>query len=291
MFKNKEGAMYIMWNEIRNDKLALIGLFLFIAIVLTVYIFGYFVIDETQAMRLSIMTTNRPPSDRFILGTDDLGRCMLRQLILAARNSLNIAFVVTIGGASIGIFLGLVQGYFAGYTDLIMGRLFSFWGMIPGMMLIILIRSVVSFKTWWGFSGMVILVSGWLTMSGLIRIMALQQARLDYVSASKTLGTPDIIIMLREVLPNLVSIITSGLTLVLAGNIGLELGLTFLGFGLPPGVPSLGQHIAYARSAATLQFRPWQWLPAMLLMFILMLCINFVGQALNRAADARKRTM
>jgi peptide/nickel transport system permease protein len=72
---------------------------------------------------------------------------------------------------------------------------------------------------------------------------------------------------------------------------GLEVGLTFLGFGLPPGVPSLGQHLGYARSAGTMQQRPWQWLPAALLILILMLCINFVGQALNRAADARKRSV
>jgi peptide/nickel transport system permease protein len=126
-------------------------------------------------------------------------------------------------------------------------------------------------------------------MAGMVRVMTFKQGALDYVAASKTLGTPNIMIMFREVLPNLVSIISSFLTIMLAGNMGLETGLTFLGFGLPPGTPSLGTLIANARNPATMQNRPWQWLPAALLVFILMLCINFVGQALNRAADAKKR--
>jgi peptide/nickel transport system permease protein len=286
-----KSGFYVAWKEIRNDKLALFGLFLFIGIVAVVYIWGYFIIDEAQAMRLSMFTMNQPPSAAFPLGTDELGRCMVRQLVLAARNSLNISFVVTFGGAAIGIFLGLVMGFYAGHVDNVMMRLIALWGMIPGLMVIILFRSIISFRTWLGFSGMIILVGGWLTMTGLIRVMTLQQGRLDYVSASKTLGTPNVVIMVREVLPNLVSIITSGLTLVLAGNMGLEVGLTFLGFGLPPGVPSLGQHMGYARSSVIMQNRPWQWVPAALLILILMLCINFVGQALNRAADARKRSV
>jgi len=156
-------------------------------------------------------------------------------------------------------------------------------------MMIILFRSIITFSTWWGFSMMIILVGGWMTMMPLIRVMTLQQGRLDYVSASKTMGTPSFIIMIREVLPNLVSIITSGLTLVLASNMGLEVGLTFLGFGLPPGVPSLGQHLRNAITHMTT--RPWQWVPAAVLILVLMLCINFVGQAVNRAADARKRSV
>jgi len=289
--QNTKSAFSLMWNEIRNDWFALISLFLFIGIVAVVYVWGYFIINETEAMRLNIFTMNLSPRSGFPLGTDDLGRCMLRQLILAARNSLNISFVVTLGGASIGITIGLIMGFYAGHVDNIMQRFIALWGMIPGIMLIILLRSMFTFRTWLGFSGVMILASGWLTMTGLIRVMTLQQGRLDYVSASKTMGTPNIVIMFREVLPNLVSIITSGLTLVLAGNMALETGLTFLGFGLPPGVPSLGQHMGYARNAIVMQNRPWQWVPAAVLIFVLMLCINFVGQALNRAADARKRSI
>jgi peptide/nickel transport system permease protein len=286
--KKTNSGFSVMWNEIKHDKLAMFGLVMFVVIMVTVYIWAFF-IDETQAMRMNLFTMNRPPSDAFLLGTDPMGRDMVSMLILAARNSLNISFLVTICGASIGILLGLVMGFYAGHVDNIMMRIIAFWGMIPGLMLIILLRTILSVRTIFDFSMLIIIVGGWLTMTSLVRVMTLRQGRLDYVSASKTLGTPNIIIIFREVLPNLVSILTSGMTIVLAGNMALETGLSFLSLGLPPGTPSLGGLLAYARSPGTMQQRPWQWLPPALLILILMLCINFVGQALNRAADAKKR--
>jgi peptide/nickel transport system permease protein len=288
--KNTASNFYTMWREIRRDKLALMGLVVFIGILLTVYVWA-FVIDEQQAMRMDIRVMNRPPSNTHILGTDDMGRDMLTIMVIAARNSLNISFMVTIVGATVGIFLGLVMGFYAGHVDNIMMRIIAFWGMIPNLMLIILFRALFSPATIYGFSLIVIVVTGWLTMTGVIRVMTLRQGRLDYVSASKTLGTPNIVIMFREVLPNLVSILTSGMTLVLAANMGLETGLSFLGLGLPPGTPSLGGLLSVARNLSTMQQRPWQWLPPALLIFIMMLCINFVGQAINRSADAKKRSI
>ncbi|MCL2558612.1 MAG: ABC transporter permease [Treponema sp.] len=277
----------VMWKEVRHDKLALCGLVLFVALVLTVYIWAFF-IDEAQAIRLNLSNMNRAPSARHIMGTDPLGRDMLTQLVLSSRNSLNISFIVTIAGSGIGMFLGLVMGYYGKFVDFAMMRVIALWGMIPNLMLIMLFRTMFNPDVL-GFSLIMIIVGGWGGMAMMMRIMTFRQGALDYVAASKTLGSPNIMIIFREVLPNLVSIISSYLTILLAGNMGLETGLTFLGFGLPPGTPSLGTLIAYARNPATMQNRPWQWLPAALLIFILMLCINFVGQALNRAADAKKR--
>jgi len=284
------GAFSAMWREIRNDKLALIGLFTFIGILLTVFIWTT-VIDQQQAMRMNIATMNRPPSNTHILGTDDMGRDMMHILMIGARNSLMITFIVTIAGSFIGIILGLIMGFYAGHVDNVMMRIIGLWGMIPALMLIMLLRTMLAPRTLWGFSAIVIIVGGWLTLTGTIRVMTLRQGRLDYVSASKTLGTPNIVIMFREVLPNLVSILTSGMTLVLAGNMGLETGLSFLGLGLPPGTPSLGGLLSVARNLSIMQQRTWQWLPPAVLVFILMLCINFVGQAINRSADAKKRSV
>ena len=95
--------------------------------------------------------------------------------------------------------------------------------------------------------------------------------------------------MLFQVLPNLSSIIIVNMTLNLAGNIGIETGLSYLGFGLPESVPSLGTLISYSTNPDVMQNKWWVWLPAALLILVLMLCINFVGQALKRAADARQR--
>jgi len=285
---NKTSAWRVMWKEVRGDKLALLGLVLFIAILLTVYIWAGFFIDIDAVGRVNLFERNSEPRPGHRLGFDSQGRDVIPQLIMGARNSLNISFGVTIPGAIIGIFVGLIAGFYGKHVDNAIMRLMALWGMVPGMMLIILLRTIFTPGVF-GFALMMTVVGAWMGMAGMVRIMALRQGALDYVAASKTLGTPNIIIIFREVLPNLVSIITSQFTISLAANMGLETGLTFLGFGLPPGTPSLGRLVAYAQSPTVLQNRWWQWLPAALLIVVMMLCINFVGQALNRAADAKKR--
>ena len=129
----------------------------------------------------------------------------------------------------------------------------------------------------------------WVGTARLIRSKALSESRRDYVHASKTMGTSDFKIIFREVLPNISSIIIVDSTLALAGNIGIETGLSFLGFGLPPSIPSLGTLVGYATDPEVLSSKLWIWLPASILILIMMLCINYVGQALKRAADARQR--
>ena len=287
---NTASVWKIMWREIYRDKLALVGLILFVLITATVYIWAMF-IDPVDAAFVNLRTRLLPPGGDFFLGTDSAGRDMLHQLILSARNSFTIAYIVTFGGAIIGITFGLLAGFYGGHVDNVLMRLFNFWGMVPSLMLIIVFLQLVPNYGVVTFSLMMIGIFTWMSFAGLIRIKALQQGRLDYVAASKTLGTPNIVIIFREVLPNLVSIIVSQFTLSLAGNMGIETGLTFLGFGLPFGTPSLGRLVFYARTPANLTNRLWLWLPAALLIIIMMLCINFVGQALNRAADAKKRTV
>jgi len=282
-------AWKVMWKEIYSDKIALIGLILFVLITATVYIWAAF-IDTDAAAIVNIRTRLLPPGGDFPLGTDSAGLDMLTQLMLSARNSFNIAFLVTGGGAVIGIFIGLIAGYYGGHVDNVLMRILDFIGMVPSIMLIIVFVSLTPNYSVPQFALIMILVFSWQGTARLIRIKALQQGRLDYVAASKTLGTPNIVIIFREVLPNLVSIIVSNLTINLAANMGVETGLTFLGFGLPFGTPSLGRLVFYARTPINLTDRWWLWLPAALLIIVMMLCINFVGQALNRAADAKKRT-
>jgi len=276
-----------MWREIYRDPLALFGLIVFVGIVITVYIWAWR-IDSEAAMRMNLLFRNNEPGPGHLLGFDSMGRDMLTQLILAARNSLTISFAVTIPGAAIGITLGLFMGFYGGHVDNVGMRLIALWSMIPGMMLIIVLRQMFTPGVM-GFVLLMLVVSGWLTMTGTVRVMAFGQRSLDYVSASKTMGTPNIVIIFREILPNMFSIITSNFTITLATFVGIETGLAFLGFGLPFHVPSLGVLVANARNPYDMVNRMWLWLPAALLIVVMMLCINFVGQALNRAADAKKR--
>ena len=286
---NTSSAWRIMWREVYNDKMALFGLIVFILIVAIVYIWYPF-IDQAAALRIDVFNRNQPPSAEYWLGTDSGGRDMMLNLILSARNSFNIAFLITIGAGIIGVLVGLISGFKGGHVDNAIMRVLDFIGMVPFLVMIIVFVSIIPNYSVVTFS-LIFIAFSWQGTARLIRAKALQQGQLDYVSASKTLGTRNIVIMFREVLPNLVSIIVSNLTISLAANMGVETGLTFLGFGLPHGTPSLGRLVFNASVLYDMQNRMWVWLPAALLIVVMMLCINFVGQALNRAADAKKRSI
>jgi len=278
--------MSVMWREIRSDKLALVSLFLFLSVVIIAFTWGAY-LDSAEVLRQYLLRGNLPPSREFILGTDHAGRDVFQLLIVGARNSFIIAFTIAGLTSIIGIIVGLTAGYYGGHVDNVIMRLIDFMTMIPTLMFIItmvvlLPSSALNF-------GLILTVFGWTGMARSIRMVTLRQGAMDYVKASKTLGTRNIVIMFREVLPNILSFMIVSLTISLAFTIGIETGLTFLGFGLPPDMPSLGNSILNAANPLTMQLRPWLWLPAALLVLVMVLCINYIGQAIGRAADARRR--
>lgn len=277
----------LVWKEIINDKFAFVSLLLFLLILISVFVGATF-IDPSTSTKVNLAFMNKPPSSKYILGTDSSGRSMLFQLFLGAKNSFLIAFGVTILCGIIGIIVGLISGYFGGGVDNFIMRILDFLSMLPTLMLIIVMVSLVPKYNVATFIA-VMTAFGWFGKARLVRAKTLQQSSLDYVQASKTLGTNNFVIMFREVLPNIASIIIVNLTLNLAANMGLETGLTFLGFGLPFTTPSLGTLISYASIPENMQRRPWQWLPASLLIVVMMLSINFIGQAVKRAADSKQR--
>jgi len=278
-----------MKKEIYNDPIALISFCLFWIIIIGTLLW-YFAIDSEIATRVYPLNRDQAPSAAHILGTDPGGRDVVDMLVLGARNSFLIAFAVTILSGLLGIGLGLVAGFYGGHIDNVIMRIIDTWLMLPFLMIVIVLVRMMPGYTTIHFV-LIMTAFTWMGRGRIVRAKALQQSQLDYVTASKTLGTPNIIIMVREVLPNLVSVIMVNMTLSLATNMGIETGLTFLGFGLPVHTPSLGTLISYGIAPATLQNRMWQWLPAALLIVILMLCIYNVGQALSRGADVKQRRL
>lgn len=278
----------VIRREFMKDKIALGAAFILAIIVIGVFIIPYFLnIDE--ATRVNIFNRFTPPGeDGYILGSDEGGRDVLAQLIVGTRNSLFIGWMITIITGIIGISLGIISGYYGGIVDDILMRIVDFLMVLPTTMIIIVVVTIVRrFNVWtliW-----VISAFGWTSITRLIRTATLSEASKDYVSASKTLGTRDWKIMFLEVMPNLSSLIITNLTLSFAGNIGIETGLSFLGFGLPVGTPSLGTLIGYANSPDVIENKTWVWLPAVLLVLVMMLCVNYIGQAFKRAADSRQR--
>jgi peptide/nickel transport system permease protein len=283
----KYGALSIMKREIMKDKMAL-GSLILLGLLLIVIYGATLLLDQEKIAHVDLFSIYSPPSSEHWLGTDYGGRDILGQLLIGAKNSFTIGLFITLITGCIGLFIGLCAGYFGGQIDNLIMRFIDFVLILPSLMLIIVF---VTIAPKYNVLTFILIMSAflWTGKARLIRSKTLAERELDYVNASKTLGTPDWKIIIREVLPNLSSIIIVNLTLNLAGNIGIESGLTFLGFGLPESTPSLGTLVSYASNPDVLQNKWWIWLPASLLILVMMLCINFIGQALKRAADARQR--
>lgn len=280
-------ALRILGRELIRDKLALVSLIFLILITITVFGISA-VLDQDEIVTVDLFAIHQAPSEEFILGTDYGGRDVFGQLIIGTRNSLLIGFLVTLLSGIFGVIYGVVAGYFAGNTDNIMMRILDFFLVLPFMMIIIVFVSLVPSYNTLTFS-IIMAAFSWMGIARLIRSKALQEKELDYAQASKTLGSSNFNIIFKQVLPNITSLIIVTMTLNLASNIGLESGLSFLGFGFPESTPSLGTLLSYATNPQTLEYRWWIWLPAAILILLLMLAVRNVGEALRRATDARQR--
>ena len=282
----------VIRREFMKDKLALFSLLVLIAIFLFLYVAPYF-LNLESATKVQIFNRYTTPGSvvdghTYVLGADEGGRDVLAQLILGGRNSITIALIVTALTMIIGLVVGIVSGYYGGRVDNFIMRLVDFVMIIPGFILFITLNTILKANTVLGIS-LTFSVIYWTSYARLFRTRTLSEASKDYINASKTMGTRDWKIMLTELLPNISSLIITQLVLSMAGNIGLETGLSYLGFGLPIGTPSLGTLIGTAKTADIIENKQWVWLPAALFILVLMLCINYIGQAVQRSTDARQR--
>ena len=283
----KPTGISVIVRELKKDKIAMSSLIILGVLFVTVFV-GSMIMDQDEVMKISLLDKYAAPGEGFWLGADTGGRDILGQLIIGARNSIIVGVAVTILTSGIGIVVGLIAGYYGGMIDNIIMRLVDFLTILPRLMLIIVFVTVVPKYNLVTFI-FIMSIFYWTGIARLIRSKVLTESRRDYVQASKTMGTSDFKILFREILPNISSIIIVDSTLNLAGNIGIETGLTFLGFGFPPSTPSLGTLVGYATDPEVMSTKLWIWLPASLLILVITLCINYVGQALKRAADARQR--
>jgi peptide/nickel transport system permease protein len=289
--KNKSGNSISLGasiaRELKNDKLALFSVVLLAVIILTVYITSIF-FKPVQYVDVNIMDQYLAPmTDGHLLGTDIGGHDIITMLIISARNSLNIAFGVTLLTLLIGNLLGVMTGYFGGKVDFIFMRVTDFIMILPSLMIIIVLVTVIPKYNSWSLI-LIISAFGWISTTRMIRARTLTEVNRDYVRASKTSGTSSLKIMYREIWPNLSSLIIAEMTLAFAGNLGIETTLSFLGFGLPAGTPSLGKMMADAVNPETMTAKPWTWLPATVVILATVLSIIFIGQAMRRVADQRQ---
>ena len=281
-------GLQVVWREFKKDKVALCSLIIISSLIIVIVIASFF-IDQEKVMTIDLHKRfSKPGVNGFILGADQAGRDILGQLIIGSRNSLVIAMVITLFTGIVGITLGLMMGYYGGYFDQLFMRAIDFFMTLPTLMIIIVFVTLIPKFGVWQFI-LIMSLFLWVGTARLVRSKVLSEGRRDYVSASKTLGASNLSIMFKEILPNISSIIIVELTLSFAGNVGIETGLSFLGFGLPPSTPSLGTLVSYATNPQILADKYWVWLPASILILVFMLGINYIGQALRRSADVKQR--
>ena len=224
-----------------------------------------------------------PPSADNWLGTDDQGRDVVARLIYGFRISVLFGLVLTAFSSVVGVAAGAVQGYFGGLTDLLFQRFIEIWQGLPTLFLLIILASVVTPTFWW-LLGLLLLFS-WTALVHVVRAEFLRARNLDYVRAAKALGAGDVTIMVRHVLPNAMVATLTFMPFILNGSITTLTALDFLGFGLPPGSPSLGELLAQGK--ANLQ-APWLGLTAFFVLAIMLSLLIFIGEAVRDAFDPRK---
>ncbi|ADO54406.1 ABC transporter permease [Paenibacillus sp. EKM202P] len=287
IIRKSPSSWSVLRRELVRDKMALISIG-FVALFLIFIYASVLFVNQDVVTTVDLGAIREAPGSVHWLGTDRAGRDIFGQLVIGARNSFTIGFTITLLSAAIGLTLGLLAGFYGGLVDNIIMRIIDFILVLPFLMLVIVFVSIVPKS---GIGSFIFIMTAflWIGKARLIRAKVLSERELDYVQASKTLGTPNWKIIWLGVLPNLSSVVIVNLTLSLAGNIGIETGLSYLGFGLPESTPSLGTLVSYANDPDVLQNNWWMWLPASLLILVLMLAINFIGQALKRATDAKQR--
>ena len=217
------------------------------------------------------------------LGTDDQGRDVVARLLYGFRLSVLFGLTLSLISSVIGVAAGAVQGYFGGWTDLLFQRFIEIWTSIPSLYLLLIISSVLV-PGFFVLLGILLLFS-WVALVGLVRAEFLRARNFEYVQAARALGVSNAVLMFRHLLPNAMVATLTFLPFILSGSVMTLTALDFLGFGLPPGSPSLGEMLAQGK--ANVQ-APWLGLTGFFTLAILLSLLIFVGEAVRDAFDPRK---
>ncbi len=227
-----------------------------------------------------------PPSTENWLGTDDQGRDVLARLIHGMRLSVLFGLALTVLSTIIGVIAGAVQGFYGGTVDLLFQRFIEIWSGLPELFILIIMASLIepSFLSLL----LILLLFSWTRLVDVVRAEFLRARNFDYVRAARALGVHDLVIMKRHVLPNAMVATLTFMPFILTGSITALTSLDFLGLGLPPGSPSIGEMLAQGKN--NLQ-APWLGLTAFVSLATVLTLLTFIGEAVRDAFDPRKTSL
>jgi microcin C transport system permease protein len=217
------------------------------------------------------------------LGTDDQGRDVVARLIYGFRISVLFGLCLTIVSSIVGIAAGAVQGYFGGWIDLLFQRFIEIWTAIPSLYLLLILSSVLV-PGFFVLLGILLLFS-WVSLVGLVRAEFLRGRNFEYIQAARALGVSNKVIMFRHLLPNAMVATMTFLPFIVSSSVMTLTALDFLGFGLPPGSPSLGELLSQGKSNVQ---APWLGFSGFFSVAIMLSLLIFIGEAVRDAFDPRK---
>ena len=220
------------------------------------------------------------------LGTDDQGRDVAARVIYGFRISVLFGLLLTLFSSVIGILIGAIQGYYGGRVDLIMQRVIEIWASQPQLYILIIFASIFN-PSFWILLGILLLFK-WISLVDVVRAEFLRARNFDYVRAARALGISNSVIMWRHVLPNAMVATITFMPFILTASITSLTALDFLGLGLPPGSPSLGELLLQGKN--NLQ-APWLGIVAFLSLAVMLILLTFIGEAVRDAFDPRKTTL
>lgn len=225
-----------------------------------------------------------PPSLKNWLGTDDQARDVAARVIYGFRLSMLFALALTFISSVVGIAVGAIQGYYGGKIDLLGQRFIEVWSGLPVLYLLIIMSSFIQPGFWWLLA--IMLLFSWMTLVDVVRAEFLRARNFEYVRAARALGLGNGKIMFRHMLPNAMVATLTFAPFILTGAITGLTSLDFLGFGMPPGSPSLGELIAQGKD--NLQ-APWLGVSAFITLAVMLTLLVFIGEAVRDAFDPRKQ--
>lgn len=279
------------WKRFKKNKLALIGTAVVLVMIVMAILAPVIVQNDPYTSLKSeagkIMKNMSPADSGTILGTDLLGRDEFSRLVYAARVSMSVGLVAVGISTIIGILLGSVSGYFGGIWDMVIMRCVDVVNCFPVMFLIIIVATILKPSI---YNVMIIIgLCNWTGTARLVRGEILRVREMEYVQAAISLGAGDTRIIFSHIIPNVMAPIIVEATMQMARAILTEASLSYLGCGVQLPTASWGNMLNEANNLATLTSRPWQWLPAGACIFLAVLSINFIGDGLRDALDARQK--
>lgn len=224
-----------------------------------------------------------PDTFQHLLGTDDRGRDVFARMVYGFRTSLSFALLVTSFCYLIGITIGAMLGYYGGIFDIVMQRFVEIWSAMPFLYTVMIFAAIMIPNFW--MLVMILVIFKWMGMTYYIRAEFLREKSRDYVSAARAIGCTDGAIIFRHILPNSLTPVISFAPFAVVANIGALVSLDFLGFGLPAPTPSWGELLGQGLGNLT---KPWLILSPMLAMFLTLLLVSFIGEAIREAFDPKQ---